>query len=151
MALTMKVAIGSDHRGFKLKRTIIEYLNLKGYEMLDFGTFSADSCNYPQYCIKVAESVVKKESDRGIFICKTGIGSSIALNKTKGIRAALVHNLKGAKFSRLHNDANVLVLGSDFVGHDFVKKIVSMWLRTEFEGGRHSQRLREIKKIETKG
>jgi len=144
----MIIAIGSDHRGFRLKRVLIEYLEGKGHKVLDFGTFSYESCDYPVYCLKVAESVRKKEAHRGVFICKTGIGSSIALNKTKVIRAALVHNLRGARFSRLHNDSNILVLGSDFVKPDYARKILNVWLRTEFEAGRHQRRLNQIKKIE---
>jgi len=144
----MIIAIGSDHRGFKLKRALTEYLKEKGHKILDFGTFSNESCDYPIYCFKVAESVVRGEAQRGIFICKTGIGSSIALNKTKQIRAAVACNVKGAKFSRLHNDSNVLVLGSDFIKPDYAKKILTVWLRTEFEGGRHQRRLNQIKKFE---
>lgn len=144
----MKIAIGSDHRGFSLKRIIAEYLKEKGYQIIDVGTFSKDPCDYPRYCFKVAKLVAERKAQRGIFICKTGIGSCIALNKIKGARAALVHNVKGAKFSRLHNDSNILVLGSDFVTGMSVKKIVTTWLRTDFEGGRHQRRLNQIKKIE---
>ena len=144
----MRVAIGSDHRGFRLKNALIDYMKSKKIEVLDFGTFSEKSCDYPVYCFKVAQSVVKKKVNRGIFICKTGIGSSIALNKVKGARAALVHNIKGARFSRLHNDSNILVLGDDFVNTDYAKKIVNTWLKTEFEAGRHSRRITQIRKIE---
>jgi len=100
------------------------------------------------YCARVAESVAAREAGRGIFICKTGIGSCIALNKVKGIRAALVHNIKGARFSRLHNDANVLVLGSDFVTSSYAEKIAKVFLDTEFEAGRHRKRITQIKKME---
>lgn len=143
-----KIAIGSDHRGFNLKSILIKHLQKRGFEVSDFGTFSRESCDYPVYCYKVADSVVKKDSHLGIFICKTGIGSCMALNKVKGARAALVHNIKGAKFSRFHNDANILVLGSDFVKTDYAKKIVNTWIKSEFEEGRHNRRVNQIKKIE---
>ncbi len=144
----MKIAIGSDHRGFKLKNSLIEFLKKKKYRVEDKGTFSSDSCDYPVYCFRTAAAVAKKKAERGILICKTGIGSAIAANKVKGARAALVHNVKGAKFSRLHNDANILVFGADFVDVNLAKRIVSAWLSTEFEGGRHLRRVRQIKKIE---
>ena len=144
----MKVAIGSDHRGFGLKKKLVDYLQKKGHQVFDFGTFSRESCDYPLYCARVAESVAAREAGRGIFICKTGIGSCIALNKVKGIRAALVHNIKGARFSRLHNDANVLVLGSDFVTSSYAEKIAKVFLDTEFEAGRHRKRITQIKKME---
>ncbi len=144
----MKIAIGSDHRGFRLKSKVIKYLEDKGHKILDFGTFSSQPCDYPLYCFKVAKAVYLKRAQRGIFICKTGIGSCIALNKVKGIRAALVYNIKGARFSRLHNDSNILVLGSDFVKFDYAKRIIGVWLNTEFEGGRHEKRVTQIRKIE---
>ena len=144
----MKIAIGSDHRGFELKIELVNYLKKRGYEVLDFGTFSLASCDYPLYCLKVGEAVSSKKAQRGIFICKTGIGSCIALNKVKGVRAGLVYNIKAAKFSRLHNDANVLVLGADFVNFDYAKRLVGVWLNTEFEGGRHQRRINQIRKIE---
>ena len=144
----MKIAIGSDHRGFSLKRALSEALKKKGHDLLDFGTFSQESCDYPVYSLKVGESVARGKADVGIFICKTGIGSAIALNKVKGVRAALVHNCKGAKFSRLHNKANVLVFGADFVKAEPAKRIVATWLKTEFEAGRHSRRVDQIASIE---
>ena len=144
----MKIAIGADHQGFRLKRVLTEHLKKKGHDIIDFGTFSKESCDYPVYSHKVAEAVSKKKAHYGIFICKTGIGSAMALNKTRGVRAALVHNLKGAKLSRLHNNANVLVLGADFVNVDDAKKIATTWLKTAFEGGRHSRRVNQIGKIE---
>lgn len=143
----MKIAIGSDHRGVKLKKVLTDYL-VKKHKVLDFGTFSEDSCDYPEYCFRVANEVSMRKAKFGIFICKTGIGSSIALNKVKGVRAALVHNLKGAKFSRLHNDANVLVFGAEFVKPDYAKRITGVWLNTKFEGGRHQRRINQIKRIE---
>jgi len=145
---TIRLVIGTDHRGFSLKNFLLEYLVKKGYRVKDIGTFSKDSCDYPLYCFRLGRSIQYKEAERGIFICKTGIGSCIVLNKLKGIRAALVYNFKGAKFSRLHNDSNVLVMGSDFVNKDLAKRLVSIWLKTKFEGGRHLRRLLQIKKVE---
>ncbi len=142
------VAVGSDHQGVKLKETIRKLLEKKGYKIFDFGTYSKESCDYPVYCSKVAFSVVKKEADQGIFICKTGIGSCMALNKVKGARAALVHNIKGAKFSRYHNNANILVLGADFVKKDYAKRLVTTWLKSDFQGGRHERRVNQMQRIE---
>ena len=144
----MKIALGSDHRGVELKKTISEYLKKQKHKVLDVGTFSYESVDYPVYIGREAFLVKNKKAQRAIVICKTGIGSCMAANKVKGIRAALVHNLKGAKFSRLHNNANVLVLGADFVDKKLAKKIVSLWLKTEFEGGRHRRRIMQIKKLE---
>ena len=144
----MKIAFGADHRGFHLKRVLSEYLKKKGHDVLDFGTFSKESCDYPVYGVKVGQAVAEGKADFGVFICKTGIGSSIALNKVRGVRAALVHDTKGAKFSRLHNNANVLVMGSDFVKAEQAKRIASIWLKTGFEAGRHSRRVEQIKDIE---
>ena len=143
----MKLIIGSDHRGFKLKKLLIDYLVSKKHNLKDIGTFTQDSCNYPEYCYQVGKAVADRKAEKGIFICKTGIGSAIALNKISGVRAALVYELKGAKYSRLHNDSNVLVLGSDFVDSEKNKKIVNIWLKTSFEAGRHSCRINQIKKI----
>jgi len=144
----MIVAIGSDHRGFRLKKTLVKYLEQKEHKVIDFGTFALESCDYPVYCQKVGLQVARRRAQRGIFICKTGIGSSIALNKIKGIRASLVHNVKAARFARLHNDSNVLVLGSDFVKADYAKRIVRTWLTTGFEGTRHLRRIAQISRIE---
>jgi ribose 5-phosphate isomerase B len=142
------VAIGSDHRGVGLKNFLVKSLEQKGYKILDFGTFSPKSCDYPVYCSKVAFSVVKRKADQGIFICKTGIGSCMALNKVKGVRAALVHNIKGAKFSRFHNDANILVLGADFVKKEYSKRLVITWLKSDFQGGRHVRRVKQMQRLE---
>lgn len=144
----MRIGVASDHRGFKLKKYLLEYLKSKGHKVRDLGTFSQESCDYPLYCFQLARLVAGRKVERGIFICKTGIGSSIALNKVKGIRAALVYNLKGARLSRLHNDANILVLGSEFIRRDYAKRIVSIWLKSVFEGGRHLRRINQIRKLE---
>jgi ribose 5-phosphate isomerase B len=144
----MTIAIGSDHRGVDLKRSLVEYLKKRGYEVTDVGTFGSESCDYPEYCAKVGRMVAANKARFGVFICYTGVGSSIALNKVAGVRASLVHNVKGARFTRLHNDSNVLVLGSAFVNADLAKRILSTYLKTEFEGGRHMRRVEQINKIE---
>lgn len=144
----MRVAIGSDHRGFRMKHALIEYLRSRKHDVVDVGTFSEDSCNYAQYAFLAADAVRAKKAERGIIICKSGIGSAIAANKVKSVRAALAYNVKAARLSRLHNDSNVLVLGSDFSTVETAKKIAGVWLRTAFEGGRHNQRIETIKKIE---
>ena len=144
----MIVALGSDHRGYKLKEVLKRYLESKGYKVIDVGAFSSESVDYPVYIFRASNLVRQKKAQRAIAICKTGIGSAIAANKVKNIRAGLVHNLKGAKFSRLHNDTNVLVMGADFVKPQLAKKIVSLWLKTPFEGGRHRRRINQIKKVE---
>ena len=144
----MKIAIASDHRGFKLKVMLGEFLKEKGYEVRDYGTYSTDSCDYPDYTYRACDSVRKKKTDRAIVLCYTGIGSSIAANKVQGIRAALIYNLKGALMSRRHNNSNVLVLPSYFLTRDALKKIVIQWLKEGFEGGRHLRRIKKIKEIE---
>ncbi len=144
----MIIAIGSDHRGLYLKGILSDFLKRKKHEVCDVGTFSSDSCDYPVYCSRVAHKVRKHEADFGVLICKTGVGSAIAANKVRGIRAALVHTIAGAKLARQHNNANVLVLGDDFVNEQSAKKIISAWSKAVFEGGRHARRLNQIKKIE---
>jgi ribose 5-phosphate isomerase B len=145
----MKIVIGSDHRGVELKSALTKYLEKCGHTVTDVGTYTEDSCDYPVYCEKAGKMVASRKADKGIFICYTGVGSSIALNKIKGVRASLVHNTMGAKFTRLHNDSNMLVLGSAFVDAALAKKIVSVYLKTEFEGGRHTRRVDQIKKLES--
>ncbi len=146
----MKIALASDHRGFKLKNILSKYLELRGDTVLDFGTHSTDSCDYPDYIYPAVLAVKGNEAEMAIVICYTGIGSCIAANKVKGIRAALAYNLKSAYMSRRHNNSNVLVLPSCFLKVDYIKRVVSRWLNEDFEGGRHSRRLRKIKDIEIK-
>ncbi|WP_457567942.1 ribose 5-phosphate isomerase B [Desulfurobacterium sp.] len=146
----MKIALASDHGGFRLKEVIKNYLESLGVEYIDFGTFSEDSVDYPDYALKAAESIISGETDRGIFICGTGIGISIAANKVPGIRAALCYNIFAAEMSRRHNDANVLALGGRVLGDELAKSIVKVWLETPFEGGRHERRLKKIAGIERK-
>jgi ribose 5-phosphate isomerase B len=142
------IFIGADHRGFKLKEKIGKFLRGRKLMVIDVGTFSDASCDYPAIAFKLGKNVATSAQNRGILICKTGIGDSIAANKVKGVRAALCYNQKAARLSRQHNDANVLVLGSDFVKEKDASKIIDIWLKTEFEGGRHLRRVNQIRKFE---
>lgn len=145
------LAIGSDHGGFELKQAIMKHLEEKGLEYKDFGTYSKDSCDYPIYGEAVARAIVSGECDRGILICGTGIGISIAANKVKGIRAANCGDCFSAEFTRRHNDANILALGARVVGEGLALKIVDTFLDAEFEGGRHAKRVALISEIENRG
>lgn len=136
-----KIAIGSDHGGFNLKGTIIKHLEAQGHEVQDFGTYSTESCDYPVYAKAVANSVAKGENEKGILVCGSGIGVSIVANKVKGVRAALCHESHSAMLSRLHNDANVLCLGERITGESLALDIVNVWLKSEYEGGRHQKRI----------
>ena len=146
----MKVAIGCDHAGIRLKPALIEYLLKKGYDYKDFGTYSNGSCNYAEYGVKVAEAVASGEFDRGILICGTGIGMSIVANKVPGIRCAHCHDTFSAKATRLHNDSNVIAFGERVIAAELMLDIVELFLTTEFEGGRHIERLNTIKAVENK-
>jgi ribose 5-phosphate isomerase B len=146
----MKIAFASDHRGFKLKNKLMEYLKNKGYAVSDFGTYSTDSCDYPDYIYPASLAVKNKKADRAIVICYTGIGSCIAANKVKGVRAALVYSIKNATLARKHNNSNVLVLPSDLLRFEYIKKVVNSWIKTGFEGGRHLRRVKKISEIEEK-
>lgn len=145
----MKVAIGSDHAGFNLKKEIMVMLEYKGYEVLDCGCFSPDSVDYPDIAEAVAEAVLK-ENVFGIIICGTGIGISIAANKIPGIRAALCHEPFSARMSREHNDANILALGARITGSGLAIEIAKTFLDTSFAGDRHALRVDKIKEIERK-
>jgi ribose 5-phosphate isomerase B len=144
----MKIAIGCDHAGVEMKKEIISLLNNLRIESIDFGTDRAESVDYPDFGEKVSLAVSKGEIERGILICGTGIGMSIVANKFPGIRASLCNELFTAKMSRLHNDANILVLGGRVVGKDLAKEIVRTWVSTPFEGERHCRRLDKITRIE---
>lgn len=146
----MKIALGSDHAGFNLKEEILRYLNDRGYEVTNFGTNSADSCDYPDFGRLVAEAVVNGEADKGILVCGTGIGISIAANKVPGIRAAHCTDTFSAHSSREHNDANVLALGERVTGVGLALDIVDSFLSSEFLGGRHANRVNKITEIEKK-
>jgi len=144
----MKIAIGCDHAGLELKKEIISLLDDLDIECVDYGTQSPESVDYPDIGEKVSEVVSSGETDKGILICGTGIGMSMVANKFPKIRASLCNELFTAKMSRLHNDANILVLGGRIVGKDLAKEIVRTWVNTPFEGERHCMRLKKITQIE---
>ncbi|MFN3739474.1 MAG: ribose 5-phosphate isomerase B [Thermodesulfovibrionales bacterium] len=144
----MKVAIGSDHAGFQLKEELKKLLQEMGHECIDFGPMSSESVDYPDFGEKVSQAVSSGSADRGVLICGTGIGMSIVANKFPDIRASLCNDLYTARMSRLHNDANVLVMGGRIVGIDLAREILKTWMTSEFEGGRHLRRLQKIKSIE---
>jgi ribose 5-phosphate isomerase B len=146
----MKIAIGSDHAGFKLKEEIKKFLEEKGIEVVDFGTNSEERVDYPDYAIPLAESVAKGEETFGILICGTGIGMSIAANKVKGIRASLVSDVYSAHSAREHNNANILCMGGRVLGTELAKEITNVWLNAEFLGGRHERRINKIAEYEDK-
>lgn len=140
----MKFAVGSDHGGLELKQAVCEMLMQRGLEVTDYGTFSDDSVDYPDFGAKVAHAVSTGEVDRGILVCGTGIGMSIIANKFPGIRAALVHDEFTAQMSKEHNNANILVMGGRILSVEQGVKLAEIWLDTEFEGGRHQNRLLKI-------
>ena len=142
------IAIGSDHGGYELKSSVIEYLEDKGIEYKDFGCYSKSSCDYPDFAVKACSAIVEGICDKALLFCGTGIGISIAANKVPGIRAACCSDVFSAKFTRLHNDANVLCLGGRVVGTGLALELVEVFLKTEFEGGRHFRRVEKIKSIE---
>lgn len=146
----MKIALGSDHGGFELKKEIISYLTENGYEIKDFGTNSTESCDYADYGLAVAEAVASGEFNFGILICGTGIGIGIAANKVPGIRAALCSDTFSAHATREHNDANILTMGQRVVGPGLAIDIVKTFLSSKFEGGRHIRRIDKISQIEKK-
>ncbi|MCH4166979.1 MAG: ribose 5-phosphate isomerase B [Megasphaera sp.] len=144
----MKLVIGSDHGGFDLKENIKEYLNEKGIEFTDYGTLTPDRCDYPVIAKKVAEAVADGTFDRGILVCGTGLGVSIAANKVHGIRAALCNDTYCATYSRLHNNANILTMGGRVIGPGVARDIVDIFLTTEFQGGRHANRVAMITEMD---
>ena len=144
------LAIGSDHGGFALKQEVMAHLREKGIEYKDFGTYTEDSCDYPVYGEAVARAVASGECERGIAICGTGIGISMACNKVRGVRCALCGDCYSAEMTRRHNDANVLAMGGRVLGSGLALKIVDTFLETPFEGGRHARRVGLISEIEEK-
>jgi len=140
----MKIAIGADHAGVVLKDTIVAFLKEHGHEVVDKGTNGPDSVDYPNFAKDVAGAVAAGEVERGILICGTGVGMSMTANKVKGIRASLCNDLYTAKYSRLHNDANVLCMGARLTGPGLACDITDVWLTTEYEGGRHDRRVKMI-------
>lgn len=146
----MKIAIASDHGGFRLKEEIKKFLDELDMNYSDFGTFSEASVDYPDFALEVAERVRTGEYERGILVCGTGIGISIAANKVPGIRAALCHDTFSAQATREHNDSNILALGERVLGFGIARDIVKIWLTTPFGGDRHLRRLKKIEEIEKK-
>jgi ribose 5-phosphate isomerase B len=146
----MKVAIASDHGGVNIRKEIISLMDEMGIEYEDLGCECGISVDYPDYAIPVAEKVANGEVDRGILICGTGIGMSIAANKVKGVRCALVHDMFSAQATREHNDSNVLAMGERVIGPGLAREIARIWLTTEFAGGRHENRVKKIKQYEGK-
>lgn len=144
----MKIAIAADHGGFELKDSMVEYIKSLGNEVVDLGTNSSDSVDYPDYAKKVCEEIQKGNSDLGILICGTGIGMSLAANKFEGIRAACVSDVYSAKMSRNHNNANVLCIGARVIGDEVTKLIIKTFLENEFEAGRHQRRVDKIMAFE---
>ena len=143
----MKISIGSDHAGYDVKQKIAKFLFNKGYDVNDMGCDSNDSVDYPEFGHQVGKSIVSGVSDKGIVVCGSGIGISIAANKIKGIRAALCFTKEHAEMSRLHNDSNILAIGARMNGGDNILDIVDIWLNTDFEGGRHQKRIDKIENL----
>ena len=137
----MKIALGCDHGGYALKQDIIKVLEKLGHEYEDFGCYSTESCDYPDFGAAAARAVAEGKCDKGIVICTTGIGVSIAANKVKGIRCALCTDSLQAEMTRRHNDANMMALGAGITGGNLAKRMVEIFLNTEFEGGRHARRV----------
>lgn len=144
----MRVAVGSDHAGFKMKRALAGFVAGMGHEVEDFGCHSEEPVDYPDVARRVAVAVARGEYDRGILVCGTGIGMSIAANKVPGVRAALCHDTFSARATREHNNANVLTLGARVIGPGLAEEIVAVWLGAEFAGGRHARRVDKISAIE---
>jgi len=144
----LKIALASDHAGYALKKELEGWLKDRGHEIRDFGTYTEESCDYAVYGYRASKAVADGEFDRGILICGTGIGMSLAANKVKGIRCVVCSEPFSAKLSRNHNDSNVLAMGSRVVGSELAKMIVEIWLENEFEGGRHQRRIDLVADIE---
>ena len=146
----MKIAVACDHGGLQLKRALVRYLTSKGHEVIDFGTDTEESCDYPDYALPAAEAVAAGRCERGILVCGTGIGVSLVANKVPGIRCAHCHDTYSAKYTRLHNDANMLAFGQRVIGEGLMEEIVDVFLSTDFEGGRHQRRFVKLAAIEAK-
>ena len=145
----MKIAIGCDHGALALKNTLISHLESRGHTVVDFGTYTAESCDYPEYAAAAANAVAQGACDRGIVLCTTGIGVSIAANKVKGVRCALLSDPLSARMTREHNDTNMMAMGAGIVGEMLAKEIVDIWLDTPFSGGeRHQRRIDKLTALE---
>lgn len=148
--LLMRIAVGSDHRGYNVKSKIIDLLKRLNQEVVDVGTNSPESVDYPDVALLVAQEVSEHRVERGILICGTGIGMAIAANKVPGVRAAPCHDDLTAEMSRRHNDLNVLCLSADMLGEKLIDRMIEIWLKTEFEGGRHARRVEKISELESR-
>ena len=146
----IKIAIGSDHGGYELKKALVEFLKQEKYAAEDMGTHSKESCDYPMIGFEVAKAVADGKAEKGILICKTGVGMAIIANKLHGIRAAACYDKEMAKSSREHNDCNIIVLAADYTDVNKAKEILKIWLKTEHAGERHARRVKQIKDIESK-
>jgi ribose 5-phosphate isomerase B len=144
----MRIAVGADHRGYLIREKVVGLLQQRGHEVQDFGTFSAESMDYPDVAAEVARRVSRGEVDRGILICGTGLGMCIAANKFRGVRATPCHDDLTAEMSRRHNDSNVLCLSADLLGERLIDRMVEVWLNTPFDGGRHARRVNKIADLE---
>ncbi len=147
----MKIAIGCDHGALDLKNVLVAHLQKKGFEVADFGTYTPDSCDYPEFAEAAAKAVASGNCDKGIVLCTTGIGVSITANKVNGIRCALLSDLMSARLTREHNDTNMMALGAGVVGQMLALQIVDTWLETEFSGEpRHQRRIDKLMAVETR-
>ena len=144
----MRIAVGTDHRGYSIRSKVIELVERLGHEVEDMGTFSGDAVDYPDIASLVSQKVSHGEVDRGILVCGTGLGMCIAANKFHGVRAAPCHDDLTAEMSRRHNDTNVLCLSADLLGERLIDRMVELWLSTPFEGGRHARRVEKIRELE---
>ena len=144
----MRVSMGSDHAGYRLKEELKTFLQTEGHEVLDVGTYSEETVDYPDFCAAAAREVIDGRADRAIVLGGSGQGEQLAANKVRGTRAALCNDLHLAQLSRRHNDANVLAIGGRIVAAELAKEIVKLWLATPFDGGRHARRLEQIAEIE---
>ena len=144
----MKIAIGCDHGALDLKNKVIAHLTAKGYEVVNFGTDTLDSCDYPDFAAPAAKAVASGECDKGIVLCTTGIGVSITANKVKGIRCALLSDVMSARMTRQHNDTNMMAIGAAVVGQMLALEIIDTWLGTDYEGGRHQRRIDKMMALE---
>lgn len=146
----MRIAVSSDHRGFAAKQHVVEVLQRTNHEVEDFGCPSSQVCDYPDMGLAAASAVAEGRCDRGILLCGTGIGMSIAANKVRGVRAAAVHDELTATMSRKHNNANILCLAADLMGEELIRRVIEVFLNTDFEGGRHQRRIQKITDYENR-
>lgn len=140
----MRIAVGADHAGWPLKESLVAFLIERGWDVEDFGTFSTESVDYPDYALKVSEAVARGDVERGLLLCGSGQGMCMSANKVPGVRAALAHDVVSARLSREHNDANVLAMGARFVAEPLAEEILATFVSTEFAGGRHQRRVEKI-------